>query len=183
MAENLKVKTMICKGRRARALSLGIVRRLRFLASGPFFVRFLWPRPPQSDDASKKIVRSRLVGSRLRKKRARVKAQTLQIVVETSFRLKTQNAGIWSGLRFHAQGERPPPDAHGMRTVWPAILSILPSIGDSGIMPKAGGLGLAICLTCSDRDASTLLVTRESCSKRGGWASRNLPWSGCLVSE
>ena len=79
-------------------------RRLRFLATRLYAIRFLWPRPPQSDDASNEIACSRLVGSRLRKKRARVKAQTLQVVVETPFRMKTENAGIWSGLALFLQG-------------------------------------------------------------------------------
>ena len=37
-------------------------------------------------------------------KKPRAKAQTFQIVVKTSFRLKTENAGIWSGLALFLQG-------------------------------------------------------------------------------
>ena len=37
-------------------------------------------------------------------KKPRAKAQTFQIVVKTSFRLKTENAGIGSGLAMRMQG-------------------------------------------------------------------------------
>ena len=58
-------------------LSPGFRCVLKFLATRLSAISFLWPRPPQRDDASKKIVCSTRVGSQIRKKTARAKAQTL----------------------------------------------------------------------------------------------------------
>ena len=91
--------------RRARVLSLLFRCVLRFLATRLCVISFFWPRPPQRDDASKKIACSKRVGSRLRKKTARAKAQTLHFELKASIPRKTERAGIRSGLRWLLQGE------------------------------------------------------------------------------
>jgi hypothetical protein len=94
----------ISVSRRARALSLLFRCVLKFLATRLCVISFFWPRPPQRDDASKKIIGSKRVGSRLRKKTARAKAQTLHFDLKASIPRKTERAGIRSGLLCLLQG-------------------------------------------------------------------------------
>ena len=91
--------------RRARVPSLLFRCVLRFLATRLCVISFFWPRPPQRDDASKKIVCSTRVGSQIRKKTARAKAQTLHFHLQTSIPKEIERAGIGSGLRCLLQGE------------------------------------------------------------------------------
>ena len=94
----------ISVSRRACALSLLFRCVLKFLATRLCVMSFFWPRPPQQDDASKKIIGSKRVGSRLRKKTARAKAQTLHFELKASIPRKTERAGIRSGLLCLLQG-------------------------------------------------------------------------------
>ena len=130
---------------------------LKFLATRLSAISFLWPRPPQRDDASKKIVCSTRVGSQIRKKTARAKAQTLHFHLQTSIPVEIERAGIGSGLLWLMQGGSSGSPESG------SLGLVLPPLADL-VDPLRYAHG-AMCLQVSD------IVDREPCP----WAISTRP--------